>query len=153
MICPNCANRIDDKATFCPNCGILLNSDTVEYYDSDSSYSEETMPMMPPINEMPSTEFCLKCGRVLKSGQLCNCSSYAPSPCEYDDSETEKTRIDNSVGYVSSKPLGPTYDAPPVYVHREEPMRGYPVPPPPPPTPERKPATGGREFFKTVNKL
>lgn len=153
MICPNCANRIDDNAAFCTNCGTLLNSDTVEYYNSDSPYSEETMPMMPPINEIPSTEFCLKCGRVLKSGQHCNCSSYAPSPYEYDDSETEKTCIDSSAGYVPPKPPVPPYEVPPAYIHREDHMRGYPVPPPPPPRPERRPATGGREFFKSVNKL
>ena len=162
MTCPNCANAVDAGAAFCPNCGASLIGGATESFVFDNSYNEETLPMMPPINEMPSTEFCLKCGKVLRSGQHCTCSSYAPAPREYEESKTEKTRIDNSMGYVSPDPLNPTYKVPPryeepAYLLREEPPRAYPVPTPPPaaptPTPEKKPVSDGRSFFKSVNKL
>ncbi len=161
MICTNCGKAVDEGAAFCPYCGSAMNPGGADHapnaYMPDNNNCEETMPMMPPISEIPSTEFCLKCGKVLRSGQICNCSAYSADSYEYDDSKTEKTRVDSSaLGYTAS-PLNPTYPVSPVR-HEEPPYVRHGEPPIvrrdiPPARPASKPSSDGRGFFKTVNKL
>ena len=147
MNCTNCGKPLNEGEAFCGNCGTAVNSGYVaDAYIPVIGDDEETMPMIPPIAEMPSTEFCLKCGRVLTRGQKCSCVADA---YKNDHTKTEKTRIDSSYMGYSSAPLNPIYPAGPVYreeppmVHREAPK----------PSPEPGPEVDGRSFFKTVNKL
>lgn len=152
MICKKCGKVINDDVAFCGFCGSPVNSGELsmgDMYMPENSFDEETMPMMPPISEMPSTEFCLKCGRVLRSGQICPCSG-PEEPHGHEYTKTEKTRIDAEPPRYTPAPLSPTYHASkPAY---EKPVSA-PVDVAPPPRKSAPASTDGKSFFKSVNKL
>jgi len=140
MRCPNCSNEVVDGSAFCPYCGAQMNvaapiSYTAGGFDPNTYYDEEaTLPFMPDISDIPSTEFCLKCGKAILRGQVCSCEGAAAGA----------SAMGGASSYRAPDP-GPVYRAP-------DPTPSVPTPSTPGHT-SSAPSSAGKSFFKSVNKL
>ena len=87
-------------------------------------FDEEATVSMAELSDVPSTRFCLFCGRVLHAGASCTCSDSLNAPLE-DIGNEEAGFADTTVGFEGAEPVFES--AEPVFESAEPVFSGAPL--------------------------